>query len=175
MGEVLFHAQDVATLWGIADRNNLYTTLSRYVQRGLLFRIHKGFYSLKDIKDVNKYLLGIKYLNGFAYISTETVLAEAGIIFQTSGVITIVSGTSKKFTVGDDAQWHYQSRKLHDRYLHNTVGLLLKDGFYKATPERAVADMLHFNAKYYFDAHNRIDWNKVRDIQGAVGYKITHT
>ena len=47
--EVVFHAHDLAILWGISDKNTLYTTLKRYTDKGLLKRIYKGLYTLKDL------------------------------------------------------------------------------------------------------------------------------
>ena len=63
MDEDIFHTQDLANLWQINNKNNLYTTLYRYVQKGLLNRIQKGMYSLKDTKYLDPNLLGIKFLN----------------------------------------------------------------------------------------------------------------
>jgi len=166
MGEILFHTRDLANLWQIKNKNNLYTTLKRYVKKGLLFRIYKGFYSLKDIKTINPQFLGIKALNQFAYISTETVLAENGIIFQNFPVITLISSKLKKFSIGDNV---YQSRQLNGKYLFNMAGIELENGFYKATTERAVADLLYFNPHYFFDGQNVINWERVKQIQKKVG------
>lgn len=168
IGEDLYHAKDLANLWQIKDKNNLYTTLKRYTQKGLLIRIHKGFYALKDIDKIHPFLLGIKSLNDFAYVSTETVLTENGIIFQSSPVITLVSSKSKKFSLGKN---FYQSRKLNDKFLHNTTGITSENGFYNATTERAIADLLYFNPNYYFDGKDLIDWEKVKNIQIEIGYK----
>ena len=41
----LFHTQDLALLWGISNRNTLYTQIKRYVQKSILHPIHKGFYA----------------------------------------------------------------------------------------------------------------------------------
>ncbi len=46
----------------------------------------------------------------------------------------------------------------------------MRDGVNYATVERAVADLLYFNPKYYFDGNSRIDWKKVKEIQGIIGY-----
>jgi len=37
--------------------------------------------------------------------------------------------------------------------------------------ERAVADILYFNPKFYFDSPNLINWTKVEEIKKKVGYK----
>jgi len=169
MGEIVFHAQDLANLWGILDKNNLYTTLKRYSQKGLLHRTYKGLYSIRKIEDIDPLLLGIKVINEFAYISCETVLAENGIIFQNSSTITIISSKSKKFSLGNK---DYQSRKLNNKYLHNMAGIVLEQGYYKANLSRAVADLLYYNPLYYLDASKLINWNEVNKIQKEIGYNV---
>lgn len=168
MNESVFHARDLANLWQIKNKNTLHTTLKRYTQNGLLFRIYKGFYAIGDIRKINPFLLGIKALNDFAYVSAETVLVESGIISQKLSAITLISSKSKKFSIGEN---FYQSRKLSDKYLFNTSGINLENGFYKAGAERAIADLLYFNPHYFFDGKNLIDWKKVRKIQKEIGYK----
>jgi len=169
MGEVVFHISDLANLWRIKNKNTLHTTLKRYVQRGLLFRIYRGFYTLKKIEQIDPVFLGIKALNRFAYLSTESVLVKDGIISQVSRQITLVSSVSKKIFIGDNL---YLVRKLDDRFLFNPIELKLEDCFYRATTERAVADLLYFNPRYFFDGAQMINWKKVREIQRELGYPI---
>jgi len=169
MNEVVFHSGDLANLWQIENKNTLYTTLKRYHQQGLLFRIHKGLYSLKPTKDINAKILGLKALHKFSYISTETILIEKGIIQQNIPSLTIVSSQSKQFKIGKN---YYKVRKLADRYLFNPAGVKVDcDDIRIATTERAIADLLYFNPDYYFDAQNIINWKKVKKIQKEVGYK----
>ena len=170
MGEVVFHISDLANLWRIRNRNTLYTTLKRYVQKGLLFRIYRGFYSLKGIGQIDPVLLGVKALNRFAYLSTESVLFEAGIISQVSDQITLVSSVSRKFSLGNN---FYFVRKLNDKFLFNPIGLKLEKGYYRASIERAVADLLYFNPRYFFDEAQRINWKKVKEIQRELGYPVS--
>ena len=169
MGEVVFHISDLANLWQIGNKNTLHTTLKRYVQKGLLFRIYRGFYSLKKIEQIEPTLLGIKALNRFAYLSAESVLFRAGIISQVSRQITLVSSVSKKFSLGNN---FYFVRKLSDRFLFNPIGLKFEKGFYQAIPERAVADLLYFNPRYFFDGAERINWKRVKEIQRELGYPV---
>jgi len=172
MGEVLFHAGDLANLWKIENKNTLHTTLKRYSKKKLLFRIYKGFYSLKPINEIDPWLLGIKALHQFAYISTETVLAKEGIIQQNIASVTMISAQSRKFNINKTS---YQSRKLSDKYLFNTAGIKINcNGIRVATTERSVADLLYFNPNYYFDAQELIDWKKVQNIQKEIGYKINN-
>lgn len=168
LGEDVFYAKDLANLWQIRSTNTLYTTLKRYVQKGWLFRIYKGLYSIKPLGQLNPLKLGAKALHRYAYISAETVLAQAGLIQQEIKEITLVSSISKRFSIGD---YHYYSRQLKDEYLFNDAGVKNENGLRIAVPERAVADILYFNPKAHFDAREMIDWKKVREIQKEIGYK----
>ncbi|PIP27326.1 MAG: hypothetical protein COX30_02415 [Candidatus Moranbacteria bacterium CG23_combo_of_CG06-09_8_20_14_all_39_10] len=170
MGLLVFHSGDLANLWQIENSNTLHTTLKRYAQEGLIIRIQRGLYSLLPIEKINPELLGIKVLHRFAYVSVETVLVQEGIIAQSIPQITIVSSISKKFAIGKN---QYSCRKLADKFLFNDAGIVLRNGIQVATLERAVADLLYFNPKYYFDARQLINWKKVRAIQRQIGYPQT--
>ena len=78
--EKLFHTNDLALLWGITNKNTLYTTIKRYLQKGILIPVHKGFYSTVPIDQLDPFKLAIGYLHRFTYISCETVLIQEGII-----------------------------------------------------------------------------------------------
>lgn len=169
LGEQVFHIQDLANLWNINNKNTLYTTLKRYTQAGLLFRIYRGLYSIKPVEKIDPYLLGVKVLHKFAYVSTETVLSDAGIILQNIKYITIISSESRKFSIGNI---NYRSRQLDDKFLFQKNGINMKNGVNTASIERAVADILYFQPNFYFDNPKQIDWNKVKKIQKEMGYKL---
>jgi len=172
LGEVVFHVSDLANLWNINNSNTLYTTLKRYKQAGLIHRIQNGMYSLIPIDDLDPLLLGIKAMHKYAYISTETVLFREGIINQKPRSVTIISSVSKKFIINSNT---YISRQLNDRYLFNPEGIRKSNKILTASVERAAADLLYFNAKTYFDAANLINWERVSEIQKALGYTIRRT
>lgn len=144
----LFHTQDLAVIWENNNKNTLYTTIKRYVQKGVLIPVFKGLYSTVPISSLDPYLLGSYVLHSFCYVSTETVLYNAGLISQKVYSITFVSSVSKKFTVGDNS---YLSRRLKDELLFNQEGIYEKDGIFWATSERAVSDILYFNPNYHLD------------------------
>lgn len=169
LGEVVFHAGDLANLWDITDKNTLYTTLKRYAKQGLIYRVFRGLYAIRPIEKINPLLLGTKIAHEFSYVSTETVLANKGIIMQDIGQITIVSSKSKKFSI---AGYNFRSRQLADMYLFNPAGIEMKNGVRTANVTRAVADMLYFNPRAHFDAHSLIDWKKVKKMQKAIGYPV---
>ena len=163
----LFHTQDLAILWQIDNKNTLYTTISRYVNKGVLNRIHKGFYSTVPFDALDAVELGISHLHTFSYLSCETVLFQHGIINQPANYITLVSSKSEKFAI---RQYHYLARQMKPEYLYNPVGITKTQHYRVASAERAVADMLYFNPRYYFDAPNLVDWDEVAVIQERIGY-----
>lgn len=171
LGEVVFHASDAANLWGISNENTLHKTLSRYVADGLIHRVYKGLYAIKKTSEINPLLLGIKAIHAPAYVSCESVLYQGGVLNQPPRESTLVSAYSKHFSI---AGTRYRSRKMRDEFLFNDAGVETKDGVRVASLARAVADMLYFNPKKYFDVGNSalIHWGDVRRIADVVGYKI---
>ena len=171
ISDVLFHTDDLANLWHITSKNTLYTTIKRYVQDGLLFRIYKGFYGIKPLAEIDPLLLGIKALHNYAYVSTETILVSEGIIQQQISAITMISAKTKKFTIGNQA---YYSRKIPDKFLYQPDGIIANDhGARKANRYRAVADLLYLNPNVYLDGNDMIDWQGVRQLQQKIGYPLT--
>lgn len=171
LDEDIFHANDLGNLWGIVKKTTLYQTLSRYLKRGLLFRVHNGLYSIKKVGDLDPYLLGIKALHQPAYISCESILYKNGVLNQSPQMITLASAISKVFLV---AGRRYKSRQTKDEYLFNDLGVETVSGVRQATLSRAVADMLYFNPRKYFDAGSSgmINWPEVKVIQKQV-YDVT--
>jgi hypothetical protein len=165
--QALFHTQDLALLWGISNPNTLYTTIKRYSQKRVLFPIHKGFYATKPPGNIHPWLLGIGALHHYAYVSTETILNIHGVINPYITSITLVGSTSKTFTLLGS---NYRCRKLHDKHLYNHVGIVNDTGINQATLERAVADLLYFNPRAYFDNPQLVNWPQVKRIQKTLGY-----
>lgn len=163
----IYHTGDLAVLWNISPKNTLYTTIKRYVQKGVLTPIYKGLYSTVPLHQLNPLELGKAIIHRYTYLSTESVLAQAGVIAQATYRYTFVSDLSKKVTVGSMS---FLFRQLKDEYLYNPTGIINQNGFFSATTERAVADMLYFNPQYHFDVPESVDFKKVRLIQKEVGY-----
>lgn len=168
LGEVVFHDRDLAVLWGIPDANLLHTTLSRYARQNLLQRVWRGMYTIKPIEEIDPVLLGMKALHSYGYLGTESILFRSGIINQRPHATTFISGVSRRFSIGENA---YISRKLDDRYLYQEIGIVTRNGIRESSPERAVADLLYFNAKAHFDGP--VDWRAVQNIQQELGYPPT--
>ncbi|MBI4994629.1 type IV toxin-antitoxin system AbiEi family antitoxin domain-containing protein [Candidatus Peregrinibacteria bacterium] len=166
--EQVFHTQDIAVLWNISNKNNLYTTIKRYCKKGVLHRIYKGMYSTVPINEIHPWKLGAKALHDYCYVSAETILQKEGFINAVIRDITFVSNKSKTFRIGSN---FYKSRKLQEKFLFNPAGIVEENSAKKATETRAIADMLYFNPRANFD--KPVDWEKVEKIQKAVGYPLT--
>ena len=163
----IYHSNDLALLWDITNKNTLYTTIKRYVQKGVLVPIYKGMYSTVPLSKLDPLALGKSIIHRYTYLSTESVLAQAGVIAQATYMVTFVSDLPKKVTVGSMS---FLFRQLKAEYLNNPTGVINQNGVFMATTERAVADMLYFNPKYHFDVPESIDFKKVKSIQKEVGY-----
>ena len=162
-----FYAKDLTKLWGVDKSATLNTTISRYVKQGILISIYKGLYSTKPLDQVNQILLGAVLLHTYSYLSTEYVLAKNGIISQLVNAYTYCSTKNRTIEINNNL---YKSRQLKDNYLYNSYGIIDMNGYKVATTERAIADMLYYNPKYYFDSYKTIDWQKVKKVQEEVGY-----
>lgn len=164
----ILRTSDLAVLWGVTNKNTLLTTIKRYVKKGILHRIQKGLYSTVPIKKLHKYELGCAVAGSLAYVSTETVLKNEGVIMQSLNVVTLVGKKKMEFEIGEQ---RYFCRYLNSKYLVNQKGVLDKRNYSIAALERAVADLLHFDPKYYFDNDSPIDKKELEKIQEALGYQ----
>jgi predicted transcriptional regulator of viral defense system len=159
----VFSASEIALLWGESDANFVRKKIYRYVKAGKLYPLRRGIYA-KD-KKYDKYELATKVLTP-AYVSLETVLARAGVIFQFYGQIFVVSYLTREMTIDGNL---YSFKKIKDAILTNRAGIEAKENYFIATPERALLDVLYLNKDYHFDNLINIDWDKVDMILPIYG------
>ncbi len=163
----LFHTKDLELLWSISNKRTLYSALGRYVKKGVLIPIYRGFYSVVPFEKLDPVELGTTALHQYSYLSTETVLAKNGVIFQKIEPITFCSTKNRQIKIGD---YSYLSRQLGDKYLFQTSGVVNNGKYLEATTDRAIADMLYFNPRYHFDNTTKIDWDKITRLRKEIGY-----
>lgn len=163
----IYHSNDLSILWNISNKNTLYTTIKRYVQKGVLIPIYKGLYSTVPLSELNPLELGRAVVHRYTYLTTESVLAQAGIISQATYAYTFASSLSMRATVGE---FSFLFRKLKHEFLYNPTGIVNMEGNFVATLDRAVADMLYFNPRYHFDFNASLDYEKVKRVQKEIGY-----
>jgi predicted transcriptional regulator of viral defense system len=163
----LFHTRDLELLWQISNKKTLYSALGRSVKKGVLIPIYRGFYSVIPSDQLDPVEIGIAALHQYSYLSTETILAKNGIIFQRLEHLTFCSTKNRLIKIGNQS---YLSRQLADKYLFHTSGIVNNGQYSEATANRAIADMLYFNPRYHFDNEAAIDWNQVTQIRREIGY-----
>lgn len=138
--------------------NLLRRRLNYYVKKGLLYSIRRGLYA----KDMNydKFELATKIFTP-SYVSFETVLLEAGIIFQFYNKIFVATYQSREIEC--DGQL-YSFRKIKDPILTNDAGIENRGNYFIATKERAFLDVLYLNKDYYFDNLSPLDLDKIHAL-----------
>src|SRR3989344_692299 len=151
--QTIFTTKDVSLLWGEPDVAFVRQKLYRYVKSGKLYSVRKGIYS-KDTK-YEKYELATKVFTP-SYVSFETVLAKAGVIFQFYSQIFVASYLTRELVIDDQA---YSLKKVRDSILTNKTGIEVKENYFIASPERAFLDVQYLNKEYHFDNLASIDWN----------------
>ena len=150
-----FSIKDIALIWGESNTDLVKRRVYRYVKAGKLYAIRKSFYA-KD-KNYDKLELAIKVYTP-SYISFETVLGRAGVIFQLYGQIFVASYLTREITA--DGQ-KYSYRKIKDSVLTNNAGIEHKENYSIATHERAFLDVVYLNKNYHFDNLSQLNWDKV--------------
>lgn len=136
----------------------LRSKLNYYVKTGQLYNVRRGIYA-KD-KDYDRLELANRILIP-SYISFETVLRQAGIIFQYYSQIFVATYQTREIVCEGQT---YVYRKIKDRILYDATGIKIQDTYSIASPERAFLDILYLNKDYYFDNLYPLDWDKVYKI-----------
>lgn len=157
----IFRTSDLAVLWQISNKNTLLTTIKRYVKNQIFYRLAIGVYAAVPPTKLHPYEIGCAIAGPLAYVSTESILAQEGIIMQQPVKITLVGKKSLEFEI---AGYQYICRYLNPNYLVNRSGIADNGRFCTATPPRAIADLRHFSSRYYFDNQKAVDLSLYKQI-----------
>ncbi len=150
--------KDLALIWEETNVNNLKAKTAYYVKRGTLIRLTRGVFA-KDANYNSKELATSIYTP--SYVSFETVLREAGVIFQHYDTIFIAAPWSITKKID---KYNLTFRKLKDSIIFNSVGIKNENNYSIATPERAFLDMIYLFPKYYFDNLKPINWEQCAEL-----------
>jgi len=161
----VFSFREILLASGETTTNLLKRRLNYYVKKGELYSIRRGFYA-KD-KNYDKLELATKIYTP-AYVSFETVLRQAGMIFQYYERIFVASYLTREISVDNQL---YQYKKIKNTILTNSAGIETKDNYSIASPERAFLDILYLNKNYYFDNLGPLNWDKVFELLLIYGNK----
>lgn len=159
----VFTFKDILLGSGETNPALLRRRISYYAKMGQIHPIRRGIYGKN--KDYDKFELAVKIFTP-SYISFETVLAEAGIVFQHYSQIFVASYQSKEIDCEGQA---YSFKKIKDAILSNNAGIEDKNNYSIASKERAFLDTSYLNKEYHFDNLSPLDWDKVFDILPIYG------
>lgn len=161
--KTVFSTKDIMLLWGDTGPNAAKVRIHYYAKRGGLYRIRRGMYA-KD-KNYNKIELATKIFTP-SYVSFETVLAKAGVVFQYYGQIFVASYLTREI-VADNQTYSY--KRIKDAILTNLAGIENQENYSIASPERAFLDIMYIYKDYHFDNLSPLNWDKVYEILPMYG------
>jgi len=144
--------KDIALIWEEANAVNLLSKIKYYAKQGSLIRLTRGVFAKN--KNYNPKELATSLYTP-SYISFETVLREAGIIFQHHDSIFVTGPYSVTKKIDNQI---ITFRKLKNSVLYNALGVKNEKNYSIATPERAFLDIIYLSPKFYFDNLRSIDW-----------------
>jgi len=161
--QTVFSFKELLLQFRTDDVKTLTSKLSYYVKNGELHHIRRGLYSKNTA--YNRFELATKILTP-SYISFETVLSAAGIIFQYSSQLSIASYQSRDILCDGHV---YSFRTIKPIILTNTLGIEILTTYSIASPERAFLDIIYRHKQYHFDNLEPLDWHKVYELLPIYG------
>ncbi len=158
-GKTVFTTGDLRLFWEIENKNVLKATIFRAIEKGYLVSIRRGLYGLNEVK-IDEFELAGK-LKKNSYISFETVLAQAGVIFQWYDEIF---SASDRGALIKNKYGKFRYRKLPKKILADRAGIINKGNYFIATPERAFCDKIYKDGLSYFDDTTELDEKELKKI-----------
>jgi predicted transcriptional regulator of viral defense system len=156
--KTILTTKDIALIWEETNTVNLISKIKYYAKKGSLIRLTRGVFAKNKEYNVKELATSIYTPS---YISFETVLREAGMIFQHHDSIFVAGLYSTKKKIGDKI---ITFRKLKDSVLYSAIGIKNEDNYSIATPERAFLDTIYLSPKFYFDNLRFINWEKCFEL-----------
>ncbi|TSC71231.1 MAG: hypothetical protein G01um101470_709 [Parcubacteria group bacterium Gr01-1014_70] len=137
---VIFSPPEFSRIFKVPMRNTRHF-LEAYTKRGLLVRLRKGMYALKEMIPNEEVIANALYQP--SYISLEYALSRFGIIPEMPYTVTSVTTkiTALFTTLGRDFSYQKIKRGAFTGYAPEKVG---NNTIFIATPEKALVDYLYF-------------------------------
>ena len=156
--KTILTTKDIALIWGETNTVNLFSKIKYYAKQGSLIRLTRGIFAKNNEYAVKELATSIYTPS---YVSFETVLREAGIIFQHHDTV-FVAGPYPATKKIDGHTITF--RKLKDSILYNGLGVKQEKNYSIATPERAFLDTIYLSPKFYFDNLHSINWELCAEL-----------
>jgi hypothetical protein len=166
--DTVFTLKELSMMFPDVPYNNLKSQIIYFCRTGKLRNIRKGVYVKKDF-DI--YELANKLYTP-SYLSLETVLQEAGVIFQYYSSIFAISYLSRTIEIDKNVLMY---KKVKDDVLFNNKGVIKVGSVTKASPERAFLDAIFLYKNYFFDNLRVLNWDKVFETATIYSSKVLNT
>lgn len=150
--------KDISFMFPDVPYGNLKRRLSYFTKLGHLKKLRRGVYA----KQPYNVLELANKLYAPSYISLETVLQRAGVVFQYYESIFAVSYLSRTIEVDGHTIVY---RKMKKDILLNKQGIEEQGNVVVASPERAFLDAVFFYKNYHFDNLNALNWDKITELK----------
>jgi len=154
----VFTIAELAQLFPGLSVKALKNRLYYYSKSGKLLRLHQGIYAKKQYEPLE---LANKLYKP-SYVSLETVLAKAGIIFQYYETVFLTAYITRRVEIQGLT---FQYRRLKPELLLNSQGVNNEQGFFMASPERAFLDAVYIYKDYHFDNLAGLNWEKIKNLK----------
>jgi hypothetical protein len=161
--QTVFSFNDLMLAWDGIKAPTARARVNYYVKTGELIALRRGLYA-KD-ENFNRLEMATKIFSP-AYISFETVLAEAGIIFQLYHQVFVASYQTREIAVSGQS---ITFRTISPRILLNPAGIRNRNTYMVASPERAFLDTVYLFVEYHFDYLAPLDWKKIDSLLTVYG------
>jgi len=150
--KTILTTKDIALIWQETNTVNLLSKIKYYAKQGSLIRLTRGVFAKSNDYEPKELATSIYTPS---YISFETVLREAGIIFQHHDSIFVAGPYPMTKKIENHT---IVFRKLKDSVLYSALGIKTEKNYSVATPERAFLDTIYLSPKFYFDNLRSINW-----------------
>jgi len=153
--KTVFKLKDLQSLWG-NNILNTKTAAKRMVAKLLLLKLSKNYYALD--KNYNIYELA-NFIISPSYVSFDSALFLQGVCFQAKNSIDSVALLNFKKKI-DNQIYNYFSMKKN--LFFDLQGIVRRDNFFYASPERAILDSFYFGFLPNIDNQEKIDLRLLR-------------
>lgn len=166
--QTVFTTQNLAVLWNIPEVKKLWEVIKYYTRAGKIKLIKRGVYALIDPnKPYTPFELAQKIIP-ISYISLSSALSVAGIRFQYDTQIYAMAAKSKTYRVDSITIRYHQ---IKESILLHPLGLVQKEQYVIASPERAIGDTLYLYPNSGFDNLHGVNIDRLGEVAHIYGNK----
>jgi len=156
-GRSVFSSRELQDFWQI-DSVAFKLSAKRMVEKGLIIRIAKGYFSLSENFNIHELA---NLIITPSYVSLHTALVYHSIAFQLSDTVSSVALLNYERKIGDRVYKYYTMK---ESLFLNLEGIIYKNNLAIATVERAILDAFYFGALPNLDNFDAINLHALEEL-----------